>query len=205
MNRYPLRGDFWREHPRWGRWAITRPYRWATWAAVTAWFPWRWSQPATYAYGDNVYYEGDTVYYGDNAVASAEEYADQAYAITEEAPEATDSDEWMSLGVFAITQDGEADGPPPTMFVQMVVSKTGIIAGTFYDQTSDQSMEIEGAIDGESQRAAWVGVGKERPIMETGISGLTEDAAPALIHFEDGTTEQVLLVRLEDPEGSSNN
>ena len=38
--------------------------------------------------------------------------------------------------------------------------------------------------------------------METGISNLTEEASPALVHFEDGQTQQVLLVRMEDPEGS---
>jgi len=38
--------------------------------------------------------------------------------------------------------------------------------------------------------------------METGIFKLTEEAAPALLHFEDGQTQQVLLVRLENPEGT---
>jgi hypothetical protein len=203
MKRYPLRGDFWLKHPNWGRLAITRPYRWATWAAVTSWFPWGWSQPSSYNYGENVYYQDNSVYQGDEVVATADEYAEQAYAIAESAPATTDSDEWMSLGVFAITQDGEAEGPPPTMFLQLAVNKTGVIAGTFSDQSNDQSMEIEGAVDKESQRAAWVGKGKQWPIMETGIASLTEDAAPALVHFEDGQTQQVLLVRMEEPKGEA--
>ena len=40
--------------------------------------------------------------------------------------------------------------------------------------------------------------------METGVSNLTEESAPALVHFEDGQTQQVLLVRLDEPEGSAN-
>ena len=108
----------------------------------------------------------------------------------------------MQLGVFAVTQDGEAKGPPPTMFVQLAVSKTGIIAGTFFDQTTEESMEVEGAVDKKSQRTAWVGKGKQWPVMETGISNLTEDAAPALVHFEDGQTQQVLLVRVEEPKAA---
>ena len=36
-------------------------------------------------------------------------------------------------------------------------------------------------------------------LMETGISNLTEDTAPALIHFADGSTQQWLMVRLEEP------
>lgn len=38
-------------------------------------------------------------------------------------------------------------------------------------------------------------------LKETGISNLTKDEAPALIHFADGQTQKWLLVRLEDPEG----
>jgi hypothetical protein len=35
--------------------------------------------------------------------------------------------------------------------------------------------------------------------METGLSNLTQDTAPALIHFDDGQTQQWLMVRLEEP------
>ena len=62
---------------------------------------------------------------------------------------------------------------------------------------------IEGMIDKKSQRTAWSIEGKQWPIMETGISNLTEDTAPTLIHFEDGQTQQWLLVRLEEPESEA--
>jgi hypothetical protein len=169
---------------------------------MAAWFPWGWSQPTTYSYGDNVYYQDNAVYYGDQQVATAEEYAQQAYDIAASGPEVTENDEWLQLGVFAITQDGEASGPPPTMFFQLAVNKAGVIAGMFFDQTNDESMEIEGAVDKKTQRTAWVGKGKQWPIVETGISNLTEEASPALVHFEDGQSQQVLLVRVEEPEGS---
>jgi hypothetical protein len=35
--------------------------------------------------------------------------------------------------------------------------------------------------------------------METGVANLTQDTTPALIHFADGTTQQWLLVRMEQP------
>lgn len=35
--------------------------------------------------------------------------------------------------------------------------------------------------------------------METGIYNLTQDTAPMLVHFEDGQTQQMRLVRLEEP------
>ena len=35
--------------------------------------------------------------------------------------------------------------------------------------------------------------------METGLSNLTQDTAPALIHFTDGQTQQWLMVRIPEP------
>ena len=34
--------------------------------------------------------------------------------------------------------------------------------------------------------------------METGLANLTQDTSPALIHFADGQTQQVLMVRLPE-------
>jgi hypothetical protein len=85
------------------------------------------------------------------------------------------------------------------MYLQLAVSKQGIISGT-YQNTATQAIEsIEGMVDKQTQRAAWTVVGKTRPLMETGIVSLTEDNAPALVHFADGTTQQWLMVRLDKP------
>ena len=105
----------------------------------------------------------------------------------------------MTLGVFAVTQDGQKSGPPPTMFLQLAINKQGIVAGTFENTSTEKSQTIEGMVDKKSQRTAWSVTGKKWPIMETGISNLTKDSAPALIHFENGQTQQWLLVRLEEP------
>jgi len=79
------------------------------------------------------------------------------------------------------------------------------VAGTFNNSTTDKSQEVEGAVDKESQRVAWVAKGKQWPVMEAGISGLTEDQTPVLIHFENGETQQWLMVRLEEPEAPAGN
>jgi hypothetical protein len=141
------------------------------------------------------------VYYGDEAVATAEEYATQAETIATTPAEAPPADtDWMPLGVFAITQDGQASGPAPTMFVQLIVNKNGTINGTFTNTAvGNESQSLEGMVDKKSQRAAWVLSGKKRPIMETGIFNLTKETSPALVHFEDGQTQQWLLVRMDEP------
>ncbi len=196
---HPIR-DFWSDHPLWGAWAISRPFRWAAWGGVTGWVDYGWTEPIYYSYGENVYYEDNSVYYGDQVVATADEYAQQAEAIVASAPEvAPDQAEWMPLGVFALTPDGQAAGPDPTLFLQLVISKQGIISGTLNNSSTNTTQTIEGMADKTTQRCAWNVQGKSRPIMETGIVNLTEDSAPALVHFADGQTQQWLMVRLPDP------
>ncbi len=195
------RWDFWKNNPNWARWRWNRPYRWATWAAVTSWFPWGWNQPTYYNYGDNVYYEGDQVYYGDTVVATSDEYAQQAQDLATGAPtDLADDTQWMTLGVFALTQDGQSSSVDPTIYMQLAVSKEGVIAGTLQNTETDETASLEGMVDQKTQRAAWVMTGKTSPILETGILNLTKDEAPALLHFEDGQTQQWLLVRLPEPE-----
>ena len=194
--------DFWANNPNWARWRINAPYRWAAWGALTGWFGWGTGYTeTTYAYGDNVYYSEDQVYYGDAPVATAEEYADQAAAIAASAPQNLDpsSSEWLPLGVFAATQDREATGPDPTLFLQLAVNKDGVISGTFSNMATGDNQTIEGMVDKKSQRVAWCVEGKSWPIVETGLASLTTDTFPVLVHFEDGQTQQWLLVRLEEP------
>jgi hypothetical protein len=157
-----------------------------------------------YSYGDNVYYQGDQVYYGNQPVASADEYAQQAEAIATSIPQNVQPAEsdWMPLGVFAMTPDGEPSGADPTMYLQLAVSKQGIISGTYQNTATGATDAVEGMVDKQSQRAAWTAVGKTRPLMEAGIVSLTQDSAPALVHFADGTTQQWLLVRLNKPSGT---
>jgi len=191
---------FWADHPNWAQWRINAPYRWATWAAISGWVGYGWSDSVGYSYGENVYYDDGQVYYGDQPVATEEEYAQQAEDIATSAPDvAPDKQDWLPLGVFALTADGQKSGAPPTMFLQLAISKTGVISGLLNNTATGTTQEIEGMADKSCQRAAWTVKDKNRPIMETGISNLTQDTAPALIHFADGQTQQWLLVRLEDP------
>lgn len=196
--------DFWSDYPGWAAWRITRPYRWATWGALTGWVGYGWSDPYAYSYGENVYYQEGSVYYGDEVICSSEEYAQQAEQIVTSAPDVSpEQAEWLPLGVFALTQDGQASGPDPTLFLQLAISKEGVISGTLHNTATDSTQTIEGVADKESQRVAWTVTGQTRPIMETGIANLTEDTAPALVHFANGETQQWLMVHLDDPDAAA--
>jgi hypothetical protein len=201
---YP-RLDFWGDHPNWARWRINTPYRWAAWGAVTGWLGYGAMVATPYSYGDTVYYQDNSVYNAQGEqVATADEYAQQAEQIATSAPDTpAEQSDWMPLGVFALTQDGEASGTTPNTFMQLAVSKEGVLNGLLNNKLTGETQELEGAIDKDSQRAAWTVKGQSRPIIETGLSNLTSDTGPALVHFEDGTTQQVLLVRLPDPDAPS--
>lgn len=184
---------------------MNRPYRWATYAALGTWWGGAASEPVYYGYGEEVYYEDDAVYYGDEAYATTEEYADQAQDIAANGAVSEDTQEsdWLSLGVFAITPDGQESGPPPTLYLQLQVNKDGVITGTLQDMSTENVQQILGAVDKSSQRSAWTVADKSWPVMETGIANLTKDNTTALVHFEDGQTQQWMLIRMDDPEGAT--
>ena len=57
-------------------------------------------------------------------------------------------------------------------------------------------------MDKKTQRAAWtIGKKKDR-VFEAGIENLTKDQTPILVHFGADRTQQWLLVRVQQPEGS---
>jgi hypothetical protein len=110
----------------------------------------------------------------------------------------------MPLGVFAITQDGDAPEVDPTMFLQLTVSKQGVIAGSLRNTLTDEIKPVQGMVDKDTQRAAWTISDQPLPVMETGLGNLTQDTTPALVHFADGSTQQWLLVRMDQPTDASN-
>ena len=158
-----------------------------------------WDSPAYYDYGEGIYYEDEQVYMNGKPVASADEYYQQASDLAKSAPPAQESEtEWLPLGVFAISRDQATDS---NVVLQLAVEKDGVIAGTYYNTTTDIARPVKGKVDKKTQRAAWTfDDGKNTDIiMETGIFNLTQDQTEALVHFGNEKTQQWLLVRLDQP------
>jgi hypothetical protein len=197
-NRYPnLR------HGRWGRWGFHRhPWRFwwrpAAWVGLTGWVSYAWSDPIYYDYGGNVYYENNNVYMDGQEICSAPEYAEQMAAVADSVPEDIPEDiEWMPLGTFALVEEEQEE---PTMFLQLAVSKEGIIGGTYQNTDTNSAENVEGMVEKTSQRAVWTIGDNKNTVLETGIYNLTEDETSVLVHFGPEQTQQWLLVRLEEPE-----
>jgi len=171
----------------------------ATWAMAAGWFPWGWSSPVSYDFGDNVYYDDDIVYMNGERVATADEYYQQATRLASTAKDDTaDSTDWLPLGVFALSR---GDTGVSNTVLQLAVSKEGVISGTYYNSDTDIARPVKGTVDKKSQRAAWTFAdGKDTDIvMETGIDNLTQDQTEALVHFGKDITQQWLMVRLPEP------
>ena len=159
-----------------------------------------------YDYGDNFYYSDGFVYLNGHRVCSAGEYYDQAVDLLARAPKVkSDPEQWMSLGVFALTQDATK---PSKIVLQLAVNKEGSIQGTYYNTEDKTAKPIKGIVEKKSQRAVWTFADESNHavIMETGIYNLTKDQTNVLVHFGKNKTQEWILVRLKEPpsqEGSA--
>ncbi len=180
-------------------------WRWATPVAITGWIAYRWANPIYYTYGPggNVYYENNVVYVNGQQYGPAEQYYQEATTLAASVPEVTEEQanemEWMPLGVFALTAEGVN---ATSMYLQLAVSKNGVIAGTFYNESTGVTHPVEGMVDEKTQRAVWKAADGTNPnlVMECGIYNLTQDQAPVLVHFGPEQTQNALLVRLDESE-----
>ena len=117
-------------------------------------------RPCKYSrYGENVTYQDNQVYYGNQPIATAEQYYQQASALAQSVPAAdAAADAWMPLGVFALVRKEQTD---PQFVMQLAVNKSGAIAGNYSDMIGGTNVAIQGAVDKKTQRAAWT-VGKNK-------------------------------------------
>jgi hypothetical protein len=180
-------------------WTAGQAWSAATWPAVGASLGWESGvQPFAYNYGTNITYQDDQVCYGDQPIATADQYYQQASVLAQSAPAPDpNSSEWLPLGVFALVQGDQSD---PHYIMQLAVNKSGILAGNYSDLMSGTNVPVHGAVDRKTQRVAWTVGENKHTVGETGLYNLTQDEAPALIHIGKDKTQQWTLVRLQQPQ-----
>jgi hypothetical protein len=168
------------------------------WGAAAAWYGLAAAAvPLSYAYGDTVTYQDGNVYYGDQVQATAEEYYDQASAISQSGEAAT-NEEWLPLGVFIVTT--EKGQTTSDKIVQLSLNKEGAVRGSLYDRLSNKETPMTGAVDKESQRVAVQFEGDDSMVAEMGVYNLANDEVPVLVHFGPDRQEMRYLIRQQPPE-----
>ncbi len=159
--------------------------------------------PIPYNYGSTVVYQGDTVYVQGQPVGTATEYAQQAATLAAQGAtpdlQLKKDDKWQSLGVFALTREKESN---PSNFLQLALNKDGLVRGTYYNAIEDSSKKVTGKLDKKTQRVAWTVDNKKEPVYEAGLNNLTKDETTILAHRDGGKVEQMLLTRVNDPDGA---
>jgi hypothetical protein len=201
---------WWASRPVYGYGVNVSPW-WSwkplVWASVGAFFGAALApQPVVYDPGTTVIYEDDTVYINGKQADTATEARRTAALIATPAvaeipvPEPAaegQPEQWMPLGVWALTQQEQGDA---TMFMQISVDKGGIVAGAYKNVMTGDEQPIVGRVDLPTQRVAWHVGEAAQTVYETGLSNLENDVASVFVHFGEAQTQTWLLVRLASPE-----
>jgi len=188
----------WAKHPVWSWWQMTSPAGWANWSSVTGWCGYSnsYAEQVSYDYNDNgVYANGQEVQVDDAYSKQARELAKTGADLLQKRIDAKDADklEWLPLGVYSLSDTQEGD---PTMFLQLAISKEGIVAGTFFNASTNDNLSVQGGADRESTRIGITIGDKDDVVVETGLYNLTEEQSSALIHFEGTTRQNWTLVKM---------
>ena len=101
--------------------------------------------------------------------------------------------------MFSLTQGDEQQS---NYVFEFAVSKAGVIRGNYYDGLMDSTTPVYGSVDPKTQRAAWTIGKKNDRVFEAGLSNLTADQCPVLIHIGKDSTQQWMLVRQEQKAGN---
>jgi hypothetical protein len=83
--------------------------------------------------------------------------------------------------------------------MQLAVDKQGVVSGTMYNKTSDETLSVQGAVDKDTQRVAFRIGDNQDIVAETGLYNLTQQEVPLLVHYGADRVENYLLVRLDAP------
>jgi hypothetical protein len=159
-----------------------------------------------------VNYNGDNVYINGQPYASAQDYYNQAenLALAGKLPPVqvqedgtgigtNQSQEWKPLGVFALARPGQQDSD---MILQMAINKDGILHGNYFNQLTNESLEIQGSLDRKTQRISWTIGSNPKTVFDAGLGDLINDQSTVLVHYGPDSTARMSLIRLQQPQAS---
>lgn len=151
----------------------------------------------------NITYEGDNVYVNGQPAGNATQYYQQAQqlAAVGQSNPGDQNEEWQALGVFALAEPGQSDS---NMTVQLAVNKSGTVRGNYFNQLTNESAQVYGSVDKNTQRVSWTIGTNPNTVFDAGLSDLTKENSQVLVHYGPNSTEHMALIRLNQPPEPSN-
>lgn len=194
-DRYP--GAWW--YGGWGGYGYG--WNWATWDDMIGLMGLSAASADYYDYGDTITYNNNNVYYGSNPVATTTEYYNQAQQLASSGNNKPEKAlNWKPLGVYALSQSNSTNS---NVVFQLAIDKNGDIGGNYYNELSNQVLQVKGKVDKKNQRVAFTVGTNTSVVYDTGLGNLLSAQAPCLVHFGAKRTEQWMLVRLQQPAKTS--
>lgn len=190
----PFTSSWYKQHPN--AWQYQHPHAdaWAaaSFGAVTGWVAGMATSPVYYNYNQTTaYVEGN-----DSQPSSSEAQTEEAQQLTQSSTTDSSKEQWLPVGVYALVQGNEST--KAQMLMQISVSKSGQISGSYYNVLSGNSQPLSGSLDKQTQKVAWTVAGNQKAVFQTDLQGLTQPETPVLVHYGQGETEQMTLVRMPD-------
>ncbi len=191
---------FWGDHNYnpYYRYAGANYWRAATWAGAASWLGSTWSSP--YYYDSGSYYPVTQ-----DDVSAAPQYYSDVSSNAAPAPQQQPQDPqaasspWMPMGIFALTDDTPSPSDP-NMYLELALNKDGTLAGSYFNSSSNQVYPVTGVVDKATQQAVWKTSSADKaPIFTTGLYNLTQTQTPVSVHYNDGTEQNWLMVRMQGP------
>ena len=81
--------------------------------------------------------------------------------------------------------------------VQLAINEKGILRGNYTDEITDNTLPVHGAVDKETQPAAWTVGGNKQTVMEAGLI-LQRDARSAVERQFDVLLDPAVRVHFND-------
>jgi hypothetical protein len=168
----------------------------ATWSDVNAWLGGE-LPLYEYTYGKELTYDGDKVCLDGRQIATTGKYYESAVAIAQAGEQTNQAPaNWLPLGVFEAIPSGAKTSK---MLFQLAVNKAGIIRGNYFDPPAKNMQLIQGAVDKDTERAAWVVADRKNIVFDCLLSNLTKSETPVLAHMDEDKPERWVLIRLNQP------
>lgn len=191
----PFSKSWYADHPR--AWQATHPHADA-WAVAGFGTAAAWLGITAAAANDTTVYTSDTTDDGDDSAeddatdqAPSDDNSASQLAKTGAGQQAGAGD-FLSLGVFKLSPKGQ---PNAWAMLNLAVSKSGVVRGTYYDILSDQEQPVQGAVDKATQRVAFTIGAQGTIVFETLLPNLTSDSGNITLQYNDGTKSQWTLAR----------